>query len=88
MKPFCFILMPFGTKTDENGKTVEFDEIYNKIIKPAVINANLKPIRADEEIIGGIIHKSMFERLMLCDYAIADLTTANANVFYELGIWY
>ena len=86
MKPFCFILMPFGTKTDESGKTVEFDEIYNKIIKPAVIKANLKPIRADEEIIGGIIHKPMFERLMLCDYAIADLTTANANVFYELGI--
>jgi tetratricopeptide (TPR) repeat protein len=28
----------------------------------------------------------MFERLLLCDYAVADLTTANANVFYELGI--
>jgi tetratricopeptide (TPR) repeat protein len=28
----------------------------------------------------------MFERLMLCDYAVADLTTANPNVFYELGI--
>src|SRR5262249_43068 len=26
------------------------------------------------------------ERLMLCDYAVADLSTANANVFYELGI--
>jgi len=23
---------------------------------------------------------------MLCDYAVADLTTANANVFYELGV--
>jgi len=28
----------------------------------------------------------MFERLMLCDYAVADLTTANPNVLYELGI--
>jgi hypothetical protein len=28
----------------------------------------------------------MFERLVLCEYAVADLTTANANVFYELGI--
>lgn len=86
MKPYCFILMPFGTKTDESGKTVEFDEIYKKIINPAVVNAGLTPIRADEEIVGGIIHKPMFERLMLCDYAIADLTTANANVFYELGV--
>ena len=28
----------------------------------------------------------MFERLVLCEYAVADLTTANANVFYELGV--
>ncbi|MBV9240733.1 MAG: DUF4071 domain-containing protein [Acidobacteria bacterium] len=28
----------------------------------------------------------MFERLMLCDYAIADVTGANPNVYYELGI--
>jgi len=28
----------------------------------------------------------MFERLLLCEYALADLTTANANVFYELGV--
>jgi hypothetical protein len=28
----------------------------------------------------------MFERLMLCDYAVADITGANPNVFYELGI--
>lgn len=28
----------------------------------------------------------MFERLVLCEYAVADLTAANANVFYELGV--
>lgn len=44
------------------------------------------PIRADEERTGGIIHKAMFERLLVCDFAIADLTCANANVFYELGV--
>jgi len=26
------------------------------------------------------------ERLILCEYAVADLTLANANVFYELGV--
>lgn len=35
---------------------------------------------------GGIIHKPMFERLILCEFALADLTTANAKVFYELGV--
>ena len=86
MKPLCFVLMPFGQKKDENGRTIDFDEIYNKVIKPAVEDAELEPIRADEETTGGIIHKPMFERLMLCDYAVADLTTANPNVFYELGV--
>lgn len=46
----------------------------------------MQPIRADAERLGGIIHKPMFERLILCDFAIADLTTANANVLYELGV--
>jgi hypothetical protein len=86
MKPFCFVLMPFGSKKDEGGRVIDFDRIYLEIIKPAVEDAGLEPIRADEETVGGIIHKPMFERLMLCDYAVADLTTANANVFYELGI--
>ena len=35
---------------------------------------------------GGIIHKLMFERLSLCEYEVAHLTTANANLFYELGV--
>ena len=58
----------------------------SKIIAPAVERAGLEPIRADEEKIGGTIHKPMFERLMLCHYAVADITGANPNVFYELGI--
>lgn len=86
MKPFCFVLMPFGRKTDDGGRSIDFDRIYREVIQPAVEDADLQPIRADEESIGGLIHKPMFERLMLCDYAVADLTTANANVLYELGI--
>lgn len=86
MKALCFVLMPFGMKKDENGQTIDFDKIYNDFIKPSIEEAGLEPIRADEEQIGGIIHKPMYERLMLCEYAVADLSTANANVFYELGI--
>lgn len=86
MKPFCFVLMPFGTKSDDGGRMIDFDRVFVDIIAPAIWDAQMEPIRADQETAGGIIHKAMFERLMLCDYAIADLTTANANVFYELGI--
>jgi tetratricopeptide (TPR) repeat protein len=86
MKPFCFVLMPFGKKSDDSGRSIDFDQIYERIIGPGIQGADLEPIRADEEVAGGFIHKPMFERLMLCDYAVADLTTANPNVFYELGI--
>lgn len=85
-KPLCFVLMPFGRKSAGGEKPIDFDAVYRDLIKPAVEQAGLEPIRADEEQAGGIIHKPMFERLVLCDFAVADLTTANANVFYELGV--
>lgn len=85
-KPLCFVLMPFGKKPGAGSTVIDFDAVYGKLIKPAVEAAGLQPLRADEEQAGGIIHKPMFERLILCEFAVADLTTANANVFYELGV--
>jgi tetratricopeptide (TPR) repeat protein len=82
----CFVLMPFGRKPDVSGALVDFDAVYRELIAPAIREAGLEPIRADEEMTGGIIHKPMFERLIFCKFAVADLTTANANVFYELGV--
>lgn len=83
--PLCFVLMPFGKKEYENI-VIDYDRIYEDLIKPSIEECNLEPIRADEEMTGGMIHKTMFERLILCEYAIADISFANANVFYELGI--
>jgi len=84
--PLCFVLMPFGKKTDAGGAVIDFDAVYRELICPAVEESGLEPLRADEEMTGGILHKSTFERLIFCEYAVADLTTANANVFYELGL--
>ena len=78
--------MPFGRKPAVSGLTVDFDAVYADLIAPAIQSAGLEPLRADQELTGGIIHKPMFERLILCEFAVADLTTANANVFYELGL--
>jgi tetratricopeptide (TPR) repeat protein len=85
-RPLCFVLMPFGKKPDPAGAMIDFDAVYLDIIAPAIVDAEMEPLRADEEVTGGIIHKPMFERLVLCEYAVADLTNANANVFYELGV--
>jgi hypothetical protein len=86
MLPLCFVLTPFGKKVIPSGGTVDFDAVYHDLIAPAIGAAGMEPLRADEEVTGGVIHKPMFERLILCDFAVADLTGANANVFYELGL--
>jgi len=86
-RQICFVDMPFRKKTDPaTGVEIDFDQIYEKGIKPAVEAAGLDCIRGDEERTGGIIHEVMFARLLLSDFVVADLTSANANVFYELGI--
>jgi len=87
VRAVCFIDMPFGKKPDlASGVTVDFDHIYEAAIKPAIVESGLEPIRGDQERTGGIIHAPMFGRLLLSDYVVADLTLANPNVFYELGI--
>lgn len=86
MRPLCFVLMPFGKKPVSSGLLVDFDAVYADLIAPGIQAAGLDPLRADQELSGGIIHKPMFERLILCEFAVADLTAANANVFYELGV--
>ncbi len=79
--------MPFGTKKDPVSQLeINFDAVYEQAIRPGIQGAGMEAIRADEERTGGIIHKPMFERLLLCEFAVADLTTANANVYYELGV--
>ena len=86
MKDLCFVLMPSGRKTDAAGGPIDFDAVYAQVYAPAIAAAGLEPIRADAETGGDTIHRPMFERLIFCRYAVADLTAANANVFYLLGI--
>ena len=87
LRPLLFVAMPFGTKRDPTGRiSIDFDGVYEHAIKPAALAADVEVIRADEERGGGIIHRPMYERLLLAEIVVADLTFANANVFYELGI--
>ncbi len=87
LRSVCFVDMPFGKKPDlASGVEVDFDHIYETAIQPAIMESGLEPVRGDRERTGGIIHAPMFGRLLLSDYVVADLTLANPNVFYELGI--
>lgn len=79
--------MGFGKKTDfETSRVLDLDKSYRYMIKPAVEDAGLKCIRADEIVHSGVIDVPMYEQLLNADVVIADLSTSNKNAFYELGI--
>jgi hypothetical protein len=83
----CFVVMGFGKKTDyQSGRTLDLDKSYRNIIKPAVEDAGLKCIRADEIKHSGLIDVPMYEHLLKADVVVADLSTSNCNACYELGV--
>lgn len=87
LRPLLFVAMPFGRKADPAGQyEIDFDDLYARVIKEAAAQAEVDVIRADEEAYGGFIHAAMYERLLLAEIVLADLTLANPNVYYELGI--
>jgi MAP3K TRAFs-binding domain len=87
MAEYCFVLMPFGSKPDPaGGPRIDFDQTYREALKPAIEDAGLVPLRDDADQLGGIMQRRIFQQLILCEYAIAELTTPNPNVLYELGI--
>ena len=89
--PTCFVAMGFGVKMAFYGgkkkpRALDLDKTYQNIIKPAAIAAGLDCVRADEIQHTTLIDKPMFERLLQADVVVADVSTANANAIYELGV--
>src|SRR5437899_10753410 len=85
----CFVIMGFGEKTDFQSnpqRVLNLDRTYENIIKPAVEEAGHTCVRADEIIHSTVIDKPMYDNLLSADLVVADLSTANVNAVYELGI--
>jgi hypothetical protein len=85
--PVCFVIMGFGQKTDlATGRVLDLDKSYRNIIKPAVTAAGYDCVRADEIQHSGVIDVPMYEMLFAADLVVADLSTANLNAIFELGV--
>ncbi len=83
----CFVIMGFGKKTDfATGRILDLNKSYKLLIKPVVESKGLTCIRADEILHSGSIDYQMYKELYNADLVIADISTANVNAFYELGI--
>ncbi len=74
----CFVMMPFS---------LPHSGYYESIYEPAIKKAGLKAMRADNEIFGtGKIIDQIWDGINRARVLVAELTTRNANVFYELGL--
>lgn len=82
----AFVIMPFGKKKLADGTEVDCDDIYKRLLEPAIVASGLKPHRADADRRGGSIHLDMFQDLLLAEFVVADLTMDNPNVWYEIGV--
>jgi tetratricopeptide (TPR) repeat protein len=77
----AFIIRPFGTKNEIN-----FDEIAEKLIHPALDHLGVTGRETGEIVDQGNIRTDMFQMLLTADLVVADVSIHNANVFYELGV--
>ncbi len=74
----CFVMMPFGPP---------LGTYYEKIYKPAIEKAGITAMRADDDLFGtGKIMDQIWIGINAAKVLVADLTTRNPNVYYELGL--
>ena len=75
--PTCFMIQPFDA-----GK---FDKRFEQVFKPAIIAAGLDPYRVDQDPHVDIPIDAIESGIRSASICLADITTDNPNVWYELG---
>ena len=75
-KPFAFVLMPFDAS---------FDDIYKLGIQKSAADHGIIAERVDEQSFSETILERIYRQIRDADFIIADMTSRNPNVFYEVG---
>jgi len=82
-KPMCFVIAPIGPKDSEVRR--RSDKVLKHIFKKALAN-KYDVRRADEIDEPGMITSQVLGAVQECPLVVADLTTHNPNVLYELAV--
>lgn len=75
--PMCFVIQPF-----DDG---EFDKRYSEEFEPALRDAGLEPYRVDKDPSVDVLIHEIERKIMDATICLADISTNNPNVWYELG---
>lgn len=73
----CFVIQPF-----DKGA---YDKRYEDVIVPAIVNAGLDDYRVDRDPSTKVLIEAIEDGIRSSDACIAEITTDNPNVWYELG---
>jgi hypothetical protein len=85
----CFVIIGYGKKASyANGKhrTLDLDETYSLLLKPVFEELGISCYRAIDKNLNGSIDKVMLQEIKNATIALADISTLNANVMWELGV--
>ena len=80
----CFVISPIGQEGSETRK--HSDNVFEFIIKPAMEQEQIEPLRSDQLQEPGRISLQMLQQILRADLCVAVLTNHNPNVYYELAI--
>jgi nucleoside 2-deoxyribosyltransferase len=73
----CFVMQPFDNEV--------YDKRYEDVFAPAIIAAGLEPYRVDLDPGASILIEEIQSRIRKSDLCLAEITTDNPNVWFELG---
>lgn len=73
----CFVVMPFAKPLGDH---------YSLIYEQAIKKAGLRAVRADDIFATGKVMDQIWAEINSAKVLVAELTSRNPNVFYELGI--
>lgn len=80
----CFVIAPIGP--ERSAARLRSDQVFEFLIRPVVEPRGYSVSRADHVPTPGVITNQIIDLVIDSDLVIADLSDANANVFYELAI--
>jgi hypothetical protein len=76
-----FIVRPFGTKSG-----IDFNQVEAELIQPVLKAVGLGGGTTGEIVKQGNIRTDMFQKLLVADLVIADISVYNPNAYYEIGV--
>jgi hypothetical protein len=87
----CFVVSPIGDKFAPIGTPARqsYEDaivMWESVFQPACAQFGMEPVRADKISEPGEIPDQVFNYLHSADVVIADVSKANPNVMYELGL--